>query len=563
LAVRPDIGIQYDSAKGTLTKMTGPGTALSYAYEGNRVTKETFQSYSASFEIGYNGAGLRSSLKLPVSGQTYGYAYDSKGRLTRVYCGSYSLATFVYDSSTDRLMTRTSYDINNGLKHLAASYAYDAVGRLTRVGNQGYDSGGSEADSCAIGYLFNAAGSVTKCVLDDDPGQWLAYQYDPLDRLTREERSGTGFDYLNEYWYDAAGNRTKLAYTHDGSTETTAYLYDDNYRLTQSSTDGTDTTYEWNGAGDLTKRATDGGDTWEYQWDARDMMTKVRKQPNGGSMTDVASYAYDPRGRRCLKTRGWDTQYFQDGLTPVVERQQIGQGITTVNHSVPGAQGNVIQTYSVSIDQFYAYDRLGNVLATFDTDGAKIVPVMDAFGKVLDGATSGFHYTTRQYDEDVEFFYFYARWYSPQLGRFVMKCPLPRMFEHPYAVVEGRPTTDSDVTGLCYSGYLGYDPWMLAGCGTPDPPNPYWPPGVPPFPGNNNANKCFAWMACNSFRNQTPAMGCCILLECGKEVVKIIWDLIDIFIPGDHDIFGGWERGDIRDFCRACEEWGAAKDWRF
>ncbi|MCX7011573.1 MAG: hypothetical protein NTW86_03230 [Candidatus Sumerlaeota bacterium] len=50
---------------------------------------------------------------------------------------------------------------------------------------------------------------------------------------------------------------------------------------------GTMPTYAYSGSR-LTRKAATGGDTWECYWDARDKMTKVRKQPNGQQMADVA-----------------------------------------------------------------------------------------------------------------------------------------------------------------------------------------------------------------------------------------------------------------------------------
>jgi hypothetical protein len=58
------------------------------------------------------------------------------------------------------------------------------------------------------------------------------------------------------------------------------------------------------------------GEAWQYLWDARDKMTRVRKQPNGGAMADVASYTYDALGRRFQQSGGedlrWVSPYFLD-----------------------------------------------------------------------------------------------------------------------------------------------------------------------------------------------------------------------------------------------------------
>jgi hypothetical protein len=56
-------------------------------------------------------------------------------------------------------------------------------------------------------------------------------------------RAASAKDYSRQYWYDAAGNRTKLL---KDATAQTIYLYDDNYRLTKSTESGVDTT-KWHG----------------------------------------------------------------------------------------------------------------------------------------------------------------------------------------------------------------------------------------------------------------------------------------------------------------------------
>jgi len=116
------------------------------------MTKEAYAATGDSFEFGYNGAGLRSSMKTAGANEYYAYSYDTTGRLTRVYTSSSGrdLATFQYDEASGRLMTRVSgVTYLPSIKPLRASYSYDASGRLTRVHNQGLLSGA--AQQAAVG----------------------------------------------------------------------------------------------------------------------------------------------------------------------------------------------------------------------------------------------------------------------------------------------------------------------------------------------------------------------------------------------------------------------------
>jgi len=429
----------------------GLATDIAYAYDGARMRQETFSATGQSLGFAYLDSGQRQFFQTPE--RRWESHYDSSGQLTRVTNADYldmPLATLYYDS-VGRLTRRDSHTGAAAAVYLSASYDYDATGRLTRIHNQGYDSGGTPQDEAAIAYMFDDAGGVTKVLLDDSPSQYIAYQYDLGDRLTREQRSGTSFDYTDQYWYDAAGNRTRHAYTQGGSTETTSYYYDSNYRLTRTNKDGTDTVYGWDAAGNLTSKAETGGDAWEYLWDARDKMTKVRKQPSGGSMADVAAYSYDALGRRFQKTaNGAARTYCQDGLTPIYESTASA---TKAHRSIPGAIGNVVTTADYASGySFYAYDRLGNVLAAFGADGriAKS-PVMDAFGNVLSGDRADFGITTKQFDEDAELYYFNARRYESNLGIFISEAPLPIYIEHSFVFCRMNPVNNIDPLGMINS----------------------------------------------------------------------------------------------------------------
>ena len=234
------------------------------------------------------------------------------------------------------------------------------------------------------------------------------------------------------YAYDATGRPTKTDFSL-AATADIGIVYDSLGNATKISGPATELQYAHEGAR-MTKET--------YAWDARDKLTKVRKQPDGGSMADVAAYSYDSQGRRFQKIAGGVTKtYYQDGLTPVVEKTSAG---AIYNQSVPGALGNVID----STMTYYAYDRLGNVLATFSTAGAIFsAPVMDAFGNVLQGDQAGFHLTTKQYDTDVELYYFNARWYDPATGLHVRRSPYNAVMEHAYAYSFGNPVNLADPRG--------------------------------------------------------------------------------------------------------------------
>ncbi|MCX7013825.1 MAG: hypothetical protein NTW86_14950 [Candidatus Sumerlaeota bacterium] len=265
--------------------------------------------------------------------------------------------------------------------------------------------------------------------------------------------------------YDLAGRMTGVNFSLENMTDM-AIEYDAMGNPTKMTGPGTTLAYTYSGS-PLTRKAEAGGDTWEYQWDARDKMTKVRKQPNGQQMADVATYSYDPQGRRYEKRTlgGMKLQrYYQDGLTPVVETVNVPSA-TIAHRSVLGALGNVIQTCNTSTgaETFYAYDRLGNVLATFDADGAKTAPVMDAFGNVLSGSPQAFGLTTKQYDGDVGLYYFEPRWYASDAAAFISVSPFGPT-EPAYVFCDNTPLQHVDPTGLWLRDVHWDDTYLSCRC---------------------------------------------------------------------------------------------------
>jgi RHS repeat-associated protein len=206
---------------------------------------------------------------------------------------------------------------------------------------------------------------------------------------------------------------------------TIAYSYDDNHRLTEYSyTPGNGTkTFAWDNAGNLTKTTPSEGPAREYYWDARNLLTKVKQ----GEL-DRVTYSYDSLGRlwqRYDHSADTTTTYYFEGLTPVVEIVDDGETTLTKRHrAVPGALGNVLQTYDGTNKTYYAYDRLGNVLAGYDGDGAAVVDeVVDAFGYPQGGTPGDFSLTTKMRDPATNLYYFNARWYDPDVGRFISAEP--------------------------------------------------------------------------------------------------------------------------------------------
>ena len=139
-----------------------------------------------------------------------------------------------------------------------------------------------------------------------------------------------------------------------------------------------------------------------------------------------AGFAYDALNRRISKTiNGTTTWYLYDG-------QDIIQEI-----SATGAKTNYVRTLRIDEPltrihadgtiRHYVGDRLGSVIALADDNGAiRTTYAYDPFGNVTvtgEASDNPFQYTGREND-GTGLYYYRARYYSPELQRFISQDPI-------------------------------------------------------------------------------------------------------------------------------------------
>ena len=225
------------------------------------------------------------------------------------------------------------------------------------------------------------------------------------------------------YTYDGMGNRTteKILLRNEKSYDY-AY-YTNSNRLKNNGR----YTYEYDSNGNLIKKtSTDGNEVWEYSYDLLNQLEQVKK--NG---TIVSSYIYDPNGFRVEKIGSQGTIHYVPLLNGEVGyRKEItnhkeysfiyvgGQHLARVNGIIGGDAKKF----------YYANDHEGNGMIVTDENGNKVVERdFTPFGQRIDQAghegkfpdetEDGF--TGKDWDEDIGLYYFNARWYDPEVGRFV------------------------------------------------------------------------------------------------------------------------------------------------
>jgi RHS repeat-associated protein len=265
----------------------------------------------------------------------------------------------------------------------------------------------------------------------------ITYDYDPLYRLTSASYSA-GAEY--EYTYDAVGNRQTMT-SPDGET---SYTYDAANRLT--SVGGV--AYTWDANGNLTS---DG--VRSYSYDHANRLTQVTQ----GSVT--AEYVYNGDGVRTSKTvAGETTEYALDLLAtlPVV--------ISDTDAVYLYGLDIIAQQQSERL--YYVHDGLGSVRQLVDTTGqVETNYAYDPFGvPVVEGDGSNpYRYTGEAWDAEVELLYLRARYYQPEVGRFLTKDPWAGGVWRPgtlnaYVYVANNSVNIGDPAGLDGGGPGGICP---------------------------------------------------------------------------------------------------------
>jgi RHS repeat-associated protein len=276
----------------------------------------------------------------------------------------------------------------------------------------------------------------------------IDYRYDPLQRLVGADYS-TGVQF--GYAYDQIGNRTRLTETTPLSgTIVTMYTYDYADRLTAVTRGGVETPYTWSDRGELL----DDG-TQEYAWDAAGRLVGV----SGPGGLEVA-YSYDGASDRvAMVVDGVTTTYAVDPFSPVDNVSQV------LEEETGGAETRyfygldlLAQTGS-TMTTYLGYDAL-SVRLRLDEDGDIAAHYEYApFGEVRGQGPAGYGFTGERWDEVVGLLYLRARYYAPEVGRFVSRDALLGEYLQPQTLNRFAYVTNNAVDRVDPAGLRGIMPW--------------------------------------------------------------------------------------------------------
>ncbi len=268
----------YDRAN-RLVHAASPGVTLTLRRDSaGRVLEETLNGRSLSHQYDING---RRTARTTPSGARASWTYGGDGQVSSMVVAGRAVE-FSYESNGLELTRRISGD-------LVMEFAYDPVGRLasrdvisSRRGSVQYRS-----------FEYRADGHVVR--IDDQAAGQRRFDMDAVGRVTAVRAT----DWTERYAYDEVGNQ-ELAEWPAGHMGEDA-LGPRSYVGTRVTRAGR-VRYEYDALGRVVlrqkTRLSRKPETWRYEWDAEDRLTKVTA-PDGARW----SYEYDPLGRRTAKLR--------------------------------------------------------------------------------------------------------------------------------------------------------------------------------------------------------------------------------------------------------------------
>ena len=182
----------------------------------------------------------------------------------------------------------------------------------------------------------------------------------------------------------------------------------------------------------MTTETCDG--TYMYYYDCENRLADVNDKATGNP---VASYEYDFAGRRLKKTVYGSpdvvTKYCYDGDQVIAEYDynDVSQNYELARKFIYGLGIDepicMIDVADNNAVYYYHFDGLGSVVALSNVNGEIVEQYSyDVFGEPnrLSDVNNPYMFTGRRYDPKTGLYYYRARDYSPDIGRFMQVDPI-------------------------------------------------------------------------------------------------------------------------------------------
>ena len=362
------------------------------------------------------------------------YTYDKAGRaLTETAYGK----ALVY--SYDAAGNRTGITWPEAVNPLTVTYRYDALNRVTSIVENGATSG--------VGVLATYAydNQNRRATVTRGNGAVTTYSYDPIGRLAslNQNLPGTLNDHLMSFSsYSPADQLLQRA----GSNA--LYKWTAPPRSVSKTYDGLNrdaaiaaVTGGYDASGNLTN---DGERQFTY-----DSENRLLSVAGSASLT----LAYDPLGRlreTVAPSPAVTTRFLYDDEALLAEYDGAGTVLRRYVHG-PGTDEPVVwyEGAGLTARRWLHQNQQGSIIAQSDATTTATVYAYGPYGEPSSWTGSRFSYTGQTMLGEVRLYYYKARFYDPETGRFLQTDPIGTDDDlNLYAYVGGDPINRADSSGM-------------------------------------------------------------------------------------------------------------------
>ncbi|MBU7036333.1 MAG: RHS repeat protein [Theionarchaea archaeon] len=398
-----------------------------------RIISETrhisIEAYIVSYQ--YDIAGRLIKLTYPDTMEIT-YSYDDLNRITDV-------KRYVDGSNDEIILDNVQYNVESLLTQvdygndLRATFSYDSRDRISTI-----DLKNGETFFLDLDYTYDNNSNITQLAnaWRDTSDSWHSntesYSYDGLDRLT----SASCTSWSHTYSYDKTGNRIGkdgITYTVNSVNEVTAL--------------SNDTSFSYNSNGNMTERTTS-TDSWVYTYDYANRLTGVEK-----NSATLGEYKYDGIGRRLqVAENGVTTRYIYFGANVLYEENSNGSA-----SYIYGPTGRIAKRTTIQGESnifYYHTDHIGSTRQITDNDKNIVAAITyHPFGEACIEEGSEDYLFSGQERDITGLYYCGARYYDPEIGRFITRDPFKGMISNPqslngYSYCQNNPVRYVDPMGL-------------------------------------------------------------------------------------------------------------------
>lgn len=462
------------------------GNKTDYTYDTlDRLSRTDFPSKitagavnTADYEqYGYDNSSNLTS-KRNRTGKSITFAYDALNRETTRTVPANAAGLYARTLTTNYDLASRKWDLtaeSQTLKH-----RYDTAGRLDTVEDALITVG-------KLDYEYDKAGNRTQLKVLSSPAYVLDYAYDALNRMDTVKESGAA-SFLADYTYDTLSRRdfatwgngttadpgyeedddlaslrhvvgtttVDFSYIHNGAHQITGLTSSDGTLLWKPAANAVNA-YTPNGLNQITKVNTatvtydangnlTGDGTWTYGYDEENRLRKANK--TGSTIT----YEYDPLGRRRAKVvNNVKTRYLSDGAEEIAEYDGAATPALLRRYIYgPGIDNRIAMKDAAGAFSFYHVNHQGSTVMLSNAARSVVTTYhYGPYGETTDaGAGNPFRYVGRRFDEESGLYYWRARYYSSNIGRFLQSDPVGYKDDmNLYAFVGNDPLNRTDPTG--------------------------------------------------------------------------------------------------------------------